>query len=455
MSVIEARFPNLITLNLQRGSGPLFGPDNYDNLAFLPSVPPTCENYFVANNDFRRVPVVGLKNLLNLRNLNVYGNYSLTDASFSLDSFELVSVDIGNTFLPTPSLSSRTLLSSFSGNYNRNNNTLFAGTTDPSYKFTNCSALRTLNYYAASISGFIPKFKGNFNLQSVDLYAAQNMTGGRPNNGEHGYADGTTFVMYKDTFNDAKGIRFFRVLSNNLLIGKGFEPDTFRNLSSLDYLYWYSYRRTGTGAVVPLPDIASCPALRYMIMPVNNFSGSVPSFSTNDIIFYIDLSNNLLTGPVPSFNNKFRLAYVFLNNNQLSSFAGFENTPGMLFIYLQNNNITTPIPMLSGQTPGLQRLYLFNNSFSGYTVGSFVGLSRIQIIDISNNNLTESDLNNIIDDLYLNYISAPRRGVNVNLRAQARAVGYSPSDLGSEREQQIKEKIDFLRARGWTISIGG
>jgi Leucine-rich repeat (LRR) protein len=455
MSVIEARFPNLITLNVQRGSGPAFGPDNYDNFAYLPSVSNTCENYFAANNDFRRVPDIGLKNLTNLRNFNVYGNYSLTDNSFSLDSFQLTSIDIGNTLLPIPDLSGRTLLTTFNCNYNRNTNTLFTSTTDPSYKFSNCSALTTFNFYGASISGFIPKFKGNFNLQSIDLYAAQRITGGRPNNGEHGYADGTTFVMYKDTFNDAKGIRFFRVLSNSLLIGKGFEPDTFKNLSSLDYLYWYSYRRTGSGAVVTIPDISSCPALRYMIMPVNNFSGSVPSFSSNDIIFYVDLSNNILTGPVPTFTNKTRLAYVFLNNNQLSSFAGFENTPSLIFVYLQNNNINTAIPMLSGQTPALQRLYLFNNSFSSYTVGSFANVTRIQIIDISNNNLTETDLNNIVDDLYLNYISAPRRGVNVNLRGQARAVGYNPSALGSEREQQIREKIDFLRTRGWTISIGG
>lgn len=453
MSVIEARFSNLVTLNVSRGSGAFFSPDNYDNLAHLPSVPNSCENYFANSNDFRRIPATGLKNLTNLRNFSVANNTSLSDETFALDSFQIVSVNISNTNLPTPDMSSRTLLQTFSASDNRNTNTLFTGSSDDSYKFSNCTALTSLSYYRARVTGLIPKFKGNFNLQSVDFYAAQGITGGRPNNSEHGYTDGSTFVMYKDTFNDARNIRFFRVLSSSLLVGKGFEPDTFKNLGALDYLYWYSYRRTGTGAEVPLPDISSCPALRYMIMPVNNFSGSVPSFASNEIIFYIDLSNNLLSGPVPALNNRTRIAYLFLNNNQLSSFNGFGNTPALIFVYLQNNSITGAIPMLTGSAPSIQRLYLFNNLFTDYTPGSFAGLTRIQIIDISNNALAASGLNNIIDDLYTNYLAAPRSRVVVNLRSQSNAVGYNPSSLGSDREKEVKEKIDFLRSRGWSISI--
>lgn len=454
MSVIEARFPNLVTLNIGRvGSGPFFNADNYDNLAYLPTVPSTCQDYYVRGNDFQRVPDTGLKNRTAIRNFDVYGNYSLTDESFALSSFQLVSVNIGETTLPTPNMSSRTLLQSFNASYNRNANTLFTSTTDDSYKFLNCTALTTLNYFAATVTGFIPKFKGNFNLQSVDFYAAQGITGGRPNNGEHGYTNGNTFVMYKDTFNDAKNIRSFRVLSNNLLVGKGFEPDTFKNLGALDYLLWYSYNRTGTGATIAIPDISSCPALRYMIMPVNNFSGSVPSFVSNEIIFYIDLSNNILSGPVPSLTNKSRIAYLFLQNNQLSSFNGFNNTPALIFVYLQNNSITGAIPMLTGFAPNIQRLYLFNNLFNNYTPGSFAGLTRIQILDISNNGLTASALNNIVDDLYLNYLAAPRARVSVNMRSQSNAVGYNPSSLGNDREKAVKEKIDFLRSNGWSIAI--
>jgi hypothetical protein len=456
MSVIEARFPDLVTLNVQRGSGPYFGPDEYDPLCYLPSAPDTCENYFAAYNDFRGIPTTGLKDLTKLKNLNLYGNYYLSDASFSLDSEDIETVGIGYTQLSVPNLSSRTSLRSFDNSYGRRINTLYTGSaTDSDYKFSNCSALTSLAFYGSYVSGFIPKFKGNFNLTSVDFYAAQYIEGGRPDNGEHGYAEGDTYVMYKDTFNDAKGMRFFRVLSYSLLAGKGFEPGTFKNLRSLYYLFWYSYGRTGLGAVVELPDISGCPALQYMVMPVNNFSGPIPSFVSNDIIFYVDLSSNQLTGPVPTFANKARITYVFLNNNQLSSFIGFENTTSLNYAYLHNNQIAGDIPMLSGQAPNLYRLYLYNNELSGYTVGSFAGITRIQIIDISNNDLYASDINNIVDDLYINYLAAPRAGVSVNLRSQSNAVGYAPSSLGSVREQEVREKLDFLASKGWSVAIGG
>jgi hypothetical protein len=284
------------------------------------------------------------------------------------------------------------------------------------------------------------------------------VTGGRPNNGEHGYADGKTYVMYKDTFNDAKKINFFRVLSYSLLVGKGFEPDTFKNLPSLYYLFWYSYGRTGSGvADMPLPDTSSCPNLQYHVMPVNNFTGPVPSMASNANIFYIDLSSNRLSGPVPAFSSRFNLHYIFLNDNQLTSFPGFDNTPNIIYAYLHNNLIQGKIPVLgdTAKSPSIQYLTLFNNQLTGYTAGSFTGLTRIRQLDVSRNSLFEFDLNNIIDDLYTNYTNAPRGGVSVNLQGQANAVGYSPSTAAlTEREKEIAEKIDFLRSKGWTITIG-
>jgi Leucine-rich repeat (LRR) protein len=457
MSVIEARFPNLLSLNLQRGTGPYFSPDEYDPLCYLPSVPDTCENYFAAYNDFRGIPTSGLKDLTKLKNLNLYGNYYLSDASFSLDSEDIETVGIGYTQLSVPNLSSRTSLRSFDNSYGRRINTLYTGSaTDSDYKFSSCSALISLGFYGSYVSGFIPKFKGNNNLSSVDFYAAQYIEGGRPNNGEHGYTEGDTYVMYNDTFSSARNsMRFFRVLSNSLLIGKGFESDTFKNLKNLYYLFWYSYGNTGRGATVYLPDISSCPALQYMIMPVNNFSGPIPSFVSNNVIYYVDLSSNQLTGSIPTFLNKTQIRYVFLNNNVLTSFPGFENTVSMNYAYLHNNQIAGDIPMLRGQAPNLYRLYLYNNLLTRYAVGSFAGLTRIQIIDISNNGLYASDINNIIDDLYNNYIAAPRAGVSINLRSQSNAPGYAPSSLGSVREQEVREKLDFLSSKGWSIATGG
>lgn len=461
-SVFEHRFPNLVTLNLQRGSGAFFTPDEYDPDSHLPSVPISCENYFMGSNDFRTIPTTGVKDRTNLKNFSLRDNNLLRDTTFSLSSLQLENVDISATRLPIPDLKSRPSLQTFSYSYGGeqelalNLTSLYVNDSqESSYKFNACTGLRSLGFYGSRASGFIPKFKNNQSLTFVDFYAAQRLTGGRPNGGEHGYGDGSTFVMYKDTFNDARNISFFRVLSYSLLVGKGFEADTFANLRNLDYLYWYSYFRTGSGGGVQLPNISSCQRLRYFIMPVNAFTGPVPSFVSNNNIYYIHLAYNNLAGPVPSFGNKLNLSYLFLYNNQLSSFPGFSNTPRLYFVYLQNNQITGNIPFLSNDAPSINRLYLFNNQFSGYELQSFAGLLRLQIVDVSNNNLSTSDLNNIIDDLFINYNAAPRGGVSINLRSQSRAVGYSPSPSGSSREQEIREKITFLQSRGWTINIGG
>lgn len=458
MSVIEARMPNLVTLNLGRTSrrrGLFFGPDNYDSLAYLPSVPDSCQNYDCSYNDFRRVPAVGIKNLTNLRNFNVYDNYNLSDSgTWSIQSNSIETINTGHTILPIPDLNGKTALTTFSYRHNRNTNPLFTNvSSDSTYKFAACTSLRTLDLYNSRVEGFIPKFSGNFALDRVDMYSADNITGGRPDNGAHGYSDGKTFVMYKDTFTDAKDIRFFRVLSRRLLEGKGFEEGTFGNLRNLYYLYWYSYRRTGRGGNVQLPDISGCPSLRYFIMHTNDFTGQVPSMVSNNNIYYIHLARNKLSGAVPQFTNRTNLRFLYLYDNNLTSFPGFNNTPRLQNVYLHNNQLSEAIPNFSGQTPNLRRLYLFNNNFTSYTRGSFREITRIRILDISNNDLSVNDLNNIIDDLYTNYENAPRSRVTINLRGQSNAVGYNPSSIGSSTEQTAREKIDFLLSRGWNINL--
>lgn len=460
-SVLESACPNLQVLEISRGAGPFFSPDEFDPLCFLPTVPASISSYFATSNDFRRVPDRGLKDRLDLVNFYVNGNGNLEDPSFSLLSQKLVNVFIGSTRLPMPNLSNRTSLQNFESQYSPNAGSFYES-NDPivsegTYKFSGCSDLRALYMFGGGQTGFLPKFKGNVNLNYVDLYAAQAITGGRPNNGEHGNPDGSAFVMFNDHFEDARKIGFFRVLSSSLLVGKGFEADTFKNLTSLYYLFWYSYGRTGSGTdSVQLPNISTCRNLRFMIMPVNNFTGPVPTMATNPNIFHIELNNNRLSGPVPTFSDKFELVNIFLHNNNLTSFSGFDNCRKLRVLHLNNNQITGNIPLLGGPTasPNLSRVVLFSNQFSGYTIGSFTNLPRLSFLDISNNQLTESDLNFIVDDLFDNYQAAPRGGLNINLRAQSRAVGYNPSAVGSDREKAVREKITFLQSKGWIITIG-
>jgi len=191
-------------------------------------------------------------------------------------------------------------------------------------------------------------------------------------------------------------------------------------------------------------------------MPENNFSGPAPSFITNDNIRYVNLSRNKLTGPVPEYTNRLRLYYINLRNNQLTSFPGFASLPALEYIYLQNNStMTGTIPDITESASNVRRVYLFNCAFDRYTAGSFAGLTRIDRIFIANNDLSESDLNNIITDLHTLYQNNGMSRVQIDLRGQSNAPNYNPrseADGGSQVEDTIRTFINTLREAGnWTI----
>jgi Leucine-rich repeat (LRR) protein len=191
-------------------------------------------------------------------------------------------------------------------------------------------------------------------------------------------------------------------------------------------------------------------------MSGNNFEGPVPSMASNNNISNIQLSNNKLTGPIPKFENRLNLNYLYLDNNNLTQFNGFKGTSRLYQVYIQNNQITGEIPMLSGSSnsPNLNYFFANNNQFTSYASGSFAGLKNLYTLDISNNNLTAYDINNIIDDLYALYILTKRGYININIANQSGAVGYVPTATGTAREKEIYDKIVFLRSKRWTITIG-
>lgn len=455
-SVIEDRLPNLVSLTLRGG----FARDDFDPDAYLPTVPESCENY-TARADFRNIPSTGVVDQPNLVNVNISGNEFLSDSNFESSGFpnaaNLRSLNISGTNLVIPTLQNKEELESVTATSTPDTSFYLNTSQESTYKLLNCSSLEKIRIQRSSVSGFIPKFKGNTSFQTFDAWPGSDLEGGRPDNGEHGYSDGTTFVMFKDTFNDCRDtLRSFQVKSSDLLFERGFEEGTFSGLKRLSRLYWQSFGRTGGNRNdIFVPDISSCPALEFLNMPENNFSGPVPSFVSNDRIRYVNLSNNKLSGPVPEYTNRLHLYYVNLRNNNLTSFPGFSSMPSLEFVYLQNNStMTGPIPNLTESASNLKRVYLFNCAFDAYTKGSFSGLSRIDRIFIANNDLGESDLNNIITDLHTLYQDTNISRVQVDLRGQSGAPNYNPrleSEGGTQLEDTIRTYINTLRDANWRI----
>ena len=130
---------------------------------------------------------------------------------------------------------------------------------------------------------------------------------------------------------------------------------------------------------------------------------------------------------------------MFLYNNQLTGIGDFENLPALQYLYLHNNQISGEIPDFS-ECPRLYYLILFNNQFTNYKSGALKENYRIRYIDLSNNNLTQQAMEQLIDDLYENWVAVNRGRVTVNLRGN-----------GAPSEDTL-DQIAVLRSKGWNIT---
>jgi Leucine-rich repeat (LRR) protein len=178
------------------------------------------------------------------------------------------------------------------------------------------------------------------------------------------------------------------------------------------------------------------PNLVSFYMHQNKLTGTVPRFSNNPRIRTVYLSENNLDGAVP-FIESTTLTTLSLHTNKLTSFTKIE-TPSLVNLYLQNNNFNTQIPDVSNLSR-LRTCRLNDNSFNGYKSGIFSSLTNLRSLDLSNNSLTESDINSIMRDMLENYKKSPRGRVTINIRGNSVATGAGV------------DIIFTLRSYGWII----
>lgn len=428
---IGNRFTQLTTLNLSRANigGPYFHPDDFNTTAPIPNVPNTCESYSVNSNDFRTIGVssgssYNVKDLTNLISLDLSGNASLTDATFSISpsNNKIESISINNTSLPCPDLSGRQTLKTFSGG--NNSNVGFLTTSSNVYKFENCSALETLDFGYSSLAGGLPKFT-NLKLTSLGLYATQ-LKGGDT-------SGDTTYCIPQKTFEVCTNLSTFSLYSPNLS-KTPIHPDVFTYTPFITYISLQSNKIPGN-----LPSLSVCSKLQYLYLTNNSFTGDVYNLAANPNIYWMDVSYNSLSGTIPAYRNRANLTALLLYNNQFTGMSQPVNLPNLVYYYVHNNQITGEIPSFT-ECPSLQYLLLFNNQFSSYKSGAFADIYKIRYLDVSNNLLSQFSINKIIDDLYANYEAVKRGGIAVNLKGNS-VPGVS-----------AMEKIEILRSKGWSIA---
>ena len=482
-NIISKRLPLLTYFHIGRGGGVAFNQDsrpangiqnslgvvaNAGSDSFCPDVPRGVTYYNIASNDFRNVDMndvaaggsangitypqgsCSFKTIPNLQYLYVNDNYHLSDgkspSNLSLTSATnntIIEINYSVTALKIPdNLAGCSSLVKYNAVYNRNHaDQLLVGTA---FKFSGCVNLKELNFYATDLGKInFPNFNNEL-LEKLDLRLT-NIKGGAP-----GVADVNQENVITDlTFKNATALKELRIDSTNLGLGFPIEKNkihefafTFNtNLEIIEIVSSGSL----SGGISQL--FSNNINLRSLDLRNNSFTGSPPNFLNNQNLTYVNLSSNQLNGIIPSYSGAIRELY--LQNNQLTQINAPGTLASLTTYQAHNNAIAGDVPNFSG-CQSIRSITLNNNNFTGYSVGAFVSIHKVNYIDLSFNNLSSTSLDNILVDLLNNWTSIKRGGVTINLKNQTPQgdpnIRFRPSEIGYAAARQLVNN-------GWSIGL--
>lgn len=322
-------------------------------------------------------------------------------------------------YLKLPNLANRSNLTTYYAGWGG------ATTENATNVVQNCPSLTAVSIMATDARGQLLSLSGCVKLQSCDLYAT-------------GFGDATAGYVITDTHFDAcrSTLSFFRVTSGNFGRNSSFSTNCFKNMNALSYLEITSYK-TGISGV--LPAFTSTKNIVYILIYNTFLNGTIPDFAGCNSLFYLFLYGNDFDGKVPNIESP-NMQHLLLSYNRLNRFDAIK-TVSLRRLHLAFNAIPS-IPDMSNLIY-LQEFEMQNQNVSSvsYTTGAFAGMTSIRSINISNNNISQSGVNQILKDLEENYKTRNRSGVYVNLTGNS-----TPS-----ASEEILVTLKNLAAAGWVI----
>jgi len=247
--------------------------------------------------------------------------------------------------------------------------------------------------------------------------------------------------MWDDTFEDAQSVTSIRIRSDNLgrnvgifdpatkqYTEAGFQGATF-TLPLLETLEIVSTQQRLRGAFF---NTGGAPNLKLLRSPSSGWGldlaqgAPLPSFGANPNLEEIDLSGNNFSGNV-ILNGANKLKKIYINNNIVDGVdnANFVNLNNLQYFIASNNQMQGQFPNFSIGAPNIQYISFANNNYgtgggiAAFTAGLFEQCTRLRSLDLSNNGLNASTIDDILDEMVDNYNNAPRSGVVVNLQGNA------------------------------------